>query len=102
MTTGRSTKTSWTGRSMERTKKAIRRKHPLASWSVNPSPCGDGWDFSGNQEGLCAGLGGDQEDEHDGAEPNDGDDEPSAGHDVGEPNLGWTVDGCMTGLSDDR
>ena len=36
-------------------------------------------------------------DEHDGAEPDDGDDEPSAGFDAGEPSLGWTVDGCTTG-----
>ena len=68
----------------------------------HPSFYGDGRDFSGNQDHLCAGLGGDREDEHDGAEPDDGDAEPSAGYDVGEPSLGWTVAGCMTGPSDDR
>ena len=36
-------------------------------------------------------------DEHDGREPDEADDEPSAGFDAGEPSLGWTVDGCTTG-----
>jgi hypothetical protein len=44
----------------------------------------------------------DAEDEHDGAEPDEADSEPSAGFDVGEPSLGWTVDGLTTGSRDDR
>jgi hypothetical protein len=35
-------------------------------------------------------------DEHDGREPDGGDDEPSASFDTGEPSLGWTVDGCTS------
>ena len=36
-------------------------------------------------------------DEHDGREPDEADNEPSAGFDTGEPSLGWTVDGCTSG-----
>lgn len=41
----------------------------------------------------------DAEDEHDGAEPENehGDGDPD-----GEPNLGWTVDGCISATSDQR
>ena len=51
----------------------------------------------GNQTIWGAGDNTDLEDEHDGTEPDHGDDEPSAGFDIGEPSLGWTVDGCVTG-----
>ena len=67
----------------------------------HPSVYGMGRDQSGcqDQQLLSAGLGGDREGEHDGAEPDDADNEPSAGFDQGhgadEPNLGWTVDGCI-------
>lgn len=59
---------------------------------------GEGQHRSGNQERLCAGLGDDWEEEHDGGEPGE-DDEPSIGYDVepaeqdtgnDEPWLGWT------------
>src|ERR1019366_1005755 len=62
-------------------------------------------DRSGNQDHLCAGLGGDLEDEHDGAEP-DVDGEPSIGYDVeppeqdtgnDEPSLGWTDEEAARG-----
>ena len=46
---------------------------------------------------AAPGTADDREDEHDGAEPDDGDNEPSAGFDIGEPSLGWTVDGCTSG-----
>ena len=39
----------------------------------------------------------DCEEEHDGTEPDDACNEASAGFDTGEPSLGWTVDGCVTG-----
>jgi hypothetical protein len=42
------------------------------------SAYGSGPGFTGNQERICDGLGGDREDEHDGAEPLE-DDEPSLG-----------------------
>ena len=66
---------------------------------------GNGRDRSGNQERLCAGLGGDLEDEHDGAEP-DVDGEPSIGYDIeppeqdtgnDEPSLGWTDEEAARG-----
>ena len=66
---------------------------------------GNGRDRSGNQDHLCAGLGGDLEDEHDGAEP-DVDGEPSIGYDVeppeqdtgnDEPSLGWTDEEAARG-----
>ena len=40
---------------------------------------------------------GPDDDLEDGAEPDDADNEASAGFDAGEPSLGWTVDGCTTG-----
>ena len=51
----------------------------------------------GNQTVWCAGDNTDMEDEHDGSEPDESDNEPSAGFDTGEPSLGWTVDGCTSG-----
>lgn len=54
---------------------------------------------NGSQEGWAFGLGGDLEDEHDGAEP-DGDAEGDRADD--EPSLGWTVDGCFFGMSSGR
>jgi hypothetical protein len=43
----------------------------------------DGPNPTGNQEHLCQGHGGDREDEHDGAEPDED----------GEPSLGWGLNG---------
>ena len=73
----------------------------------HPEP-GSSWsrcrDREGSQDRICAGLREDLEEEHDGREQDSedegtatGDDEPSAGFDIGEPSLGWTVDGCVTG-----
>ena len=45
---------------------------------------------------LCLGLQSDREDEHDGGEPEDEGGEAVKEDD--EPSLGWTIDGCMTGL----
>jgi hypothetical protein len=71
----------------------------------HPTNWNDGRDRSGNQDRICAGLGGDLEDEHDGAEP-DVDGEPSIGFDVepaeqdtgnDEPSLGWTDEEAARG-----
>ena len=55
----------------------------------HPTSFGHGPDFSGDQGEhlICAGLGGDREDEHDGCEPeNEG---GEAVHENDEPSLGW-------------
>jgi hypothetical protein len=71
----------------------------------HPTNWNDGRDRSGNQDRICAGLGGDLEDEHDGAEP-DVDGEPSIGYDAepaeqdtgnDEPSLGWTDEEAARG-----
>jgi hypothetical protein len=54
----------------------------------HPSTYGAGRDVSGNQDSLCTGQGGDLEDEHDGAEPDDNEGGDGAREDD-EPSLGW-------------
>lgn len=73
----------------------------------HPTLYSDGRDQSGNQDWLYAGLGGDREDEHDGAEPeNEGgeavkeDDEPSLGWTDEEAARGRTYAGSMGQMAD--